>query len=98
MIIIDGKKVASDIRAELKLKIDELLSEKKVVPGLVTILVGEDPASKVYVKMKHKACNEVGINSKAEVLDANITEDQLLKLIGLDNGPCKIMVIRCFRF
>ena len=86
MIIIDGKKVASDIRAELKLKIDELLNEKKVVPGLVTILVGEDPASKVYVKMKHKACNEVGINSKAEVLDADITEDQLLKLIDQYNN------------
>ena len=86
MIIIDGKKVAADIRAELKLKIDELLNVNKTVPGLVTILVGEDPASKVYVKMKHKACNEVGINSKAEVLDTNISEEQLLKLIDQYNN------------
>jgi len=86
MIIIDGKKVAADIRAELKTKIDELKAEGKTVPGLVTILVGEDPASKVYVNMKHKACNEVGINSKAEVLDASISEEQLLQLIDQYNN------------
>lgn len=86
MTIIDGKKVAAEIRAELKLKIDELIKKKKPVPGLVTILVGEDPASKVYVKMKHKACNEIGINSKAEVLDTSITEEQLLKLIDQYNN------------
>lgn len=86
MTIIDGKKVAADIRAELKTKIDELKTEGKIVPGLVTILVGEDPASKVYVRMKHKACEEVGINSKAEVLNANISEDELLKLIEQYNN------------
>jgi len=86
MTIIDGKKVAADIRAELKTKIDELKASEKTVPGLVTILVGEDPASKVYVNMKHKACNEVGINSKAEVLDASITEEELLKLIEQYNN------------
>lgn len=81
MTIIDGKKVAADIRVELKVKIDQLKTENQEIPGLVTILVGEDPASKVYVNMKHKACNEVGINSKAEVLDASITETELLNLI-----------------
>lgn len=86
MTIIDGKKVAADIRAELKTKIDELKAEGKTVPGLVTILVGEDPASKVYVNMKHKACNEIGINSKAEVLDASISEDELLKFIEQYNN------------
>ncbi len=54
MTIIDGKKVAADIRVELKVKIDQLKTENKAQPGLVTILVGEDPASKVYVNMKHK--------------------------------------------
>lgn len=88
MTIIDGKKVAADIRVELKVKIDQLKTENKAQPGLVTILVGEDPASKVYVNMKHKACNEVGINSKAEVLDASITETELLKLIDhYNNDP-----------
>ncbi len=86
MTIIDGKKVAADIRAELKIKIDQLKTEDKALPGLVTILVGEDPASKVYVRMKHKACDEVGINSKAEVLDASITENELLKLIEQYNN------------
>lgn len=81
MTIIDGKKVAADIRAELKTKIDQLKTENKALPGLVTILVGEDPASKVYVRMKHKACEEVGINSRAEVLDTSITEAELLELI-----------------
>ena len=86
MTIIDGKKVAADIRAELKIKIDQLKTEEKALPGLVTILVGEDPASKVYVRMKHKACDEVGINSKAEVLDTSITENELLKLIEQYNN------------
>ena len=81
MTIIDGKKIAADIRNELKSKVDKLKNENKPLPGLVTILVGENPASKVYVKMKHKACNEVGVNSKAEVLDENISEKELLDLI-----------------
>ena len=50
MILIDGKKTAKDIRAELKQKIDELINSGKNVPGLVTILVGENPASQVYVR------------------------------------------------
>ncbi len=86
MTIIDGKKIASDIRVELKSKIDKLKNENKPLPGLVTILVGENPASKVYVKMKHKACNEVGVNSKAEVLDENISEKELLDLIDHYNN------------
>jgi len=86
MIIIDGKQVAADIRAELKLKIDELKSNNKKVPGLVAILVGENPASKVYVNMKHKACDEVGLNSKVENLDADISEDDLLDVINQYNS------------
>lgn len=86
MTIIDGKKVAADIRTELKSKVDKLKDENNALPGLVTILVGENPASKVYVKMKHKACNEVGVNSKAEVLDESISEKELLKLIEQYNN------------
>ncbi len=78
---IDGKKIASDIKAELKAKIDVLVNEKKKIPGLVTILVGENPASKIYVNMKIKSCAEIGMHSKLELLDKNISEDQLLKLI-----------------
>ncbi len=81
MQIIDGKKTASEIRAELKVKISELRESLNEVPGLVTILVGENPASKVYVNMKIKACAEIGMNSKLEKLDENISQEELLSII-----------------
>ncbi|MCF6270118.1 MAG: bifunctional methylenetetrahydrofolate dehydrogenase/methenyltetrahydrofolate cyclohydrolase FolD [Melioribacteraceae bacterium] len=90
MTIIDGKQVASDIRAELKLKVDKLKEEGKSVPGLVAILVGEDPASKVYVGMKQKACDEVGLYSKLDRLDEGTTESELLQLIEQYNNDEKI--------
>lgn len=88
MQIIDGKKTAADIREELRLKISDLSKTQKNIPGLVTILVGEDPASKVYVNMKIKACAEIGMHSKIEKLDASISETELLKIIdSYNNDP-----------
>ncbi len=81
MILIDGKKVASEIRNELKAKIDQLKKEGKKVPGLVAILVGDDPASQIYVSSKGKACDEIGMKSKIEKLSSEISEDELLGLI-----------------
>ncbi|MEN8193100.1 MAG: bifunctional methylenetetrahydrofolate dehydrogenase/methenyltetrahydrofolate cyclohydrolase FolD [Bacteroidota bacterium] len=81
MTIIDGKQVAADIRAELKVKVDKLKSNSEKLPGLVAILVGEDPASKVYVGMKEKACTEVGLHSNVDRLSAETTEEELLQLI-----------------
>ncbi len=81
MQIIDGKKTSAEIREELKIKINSLVENGKKVPGLVTILVGENPASKVYVNNKIKACAEIGMNSKLEKLDENISQDELLKII-----------------
>jgi len=81
MTIVDGKKVAQDIRAELKTDIDKLKENGRGVPGLVAILVGEDPASQIYVRNKAKACDEVGIKTKTETPDATISEDELLSLI-----------------
>ncbi len=81
MILIDGKKVASDIRNELKDKINKLKENSKRIPGLVAILVGDDPASKIYVTSKGKACEEIGMRSKTENLPASITEDELLQII-----------------
>ena len=81
MTIIDGKKVAQDIRAELKTDIDKLKENGRGVPGLVAILVGEDPASQIYVRNKAKACDEVGIKTKTETPDSTISEDELLSLI-----------------
>lgn len=88
MQIIDGKKTAADIREELRIKISESRKENDKVPGLVTILVGENPASKVYVNMKIKACSEIGMNSKLEKLEEFINEEELLKVIDdYNNDP-----------
>ncbi|GBD86855.1 bifunctional protein FolD protein [bacterium BMS3Abin03] len=81
MILIDGKKTAQEIREELKKDIDKLKSEGKDVPGLVAIIVGDDPASKIYVRSKRKACEEVGIRTKTEEISSDIAETDLLKMI-----------------
>lgn len=81
MILIDGKKVAADIRSELKDKISQLKAEGKNVPGLVAIIVGDDPASQIYVSSKGKACEEIWMRTKTERLSTDISESELLKLI-----------------
>lgn len=85
MILIDGKKISSEIKNELKEKISELIKEGKNVPGLVAILVGDDPASNIYVTNKGKACEEIGMLTKTEVLSAAISEADLLSLIDKYN-------------
>jgi len=86
MTIIDGKKVAAEIREELKKEIDKLKSESKTVPGLVAILVGNNPASESYVRGKGKACEEVGMITKTEKLFSDISEKDLLELIQKYNS------------
>jgi methylenetetrahydrofolate dehydrogenase (NADP+)/methenyltetrahydrofolate cyclohydrolase len=86
MILIDGKKTASEIREELKQKIDKLKAEGKKVPGLVTILVGDNPASQVYVRSKIKDCEEIGMMTKAENHPAEISEMDLLNLVRKYNA------------
>jgi methylenetetrahydrofolate dehydrogenase (NADP+)/methenyltetrahydrofolate cyclohydrolase len=66
MIIIDGKKIAQDIRNELKVDIEKLKESGSDVPGLVAILVGDNPASESYVKGKAKACEEIGMRAKTD--------------------------------
>ncbi|MFP4501562.1 MAG: bifunctional methylenetetrahydrofolate dehydrogenase/methenyltetrahydrofolate cyclohydrolase FolD [Candidatus Hydrogenedentota bacterium] len=83
--LIDGKAVAQAIRAELGADIAQL-SQKGVTPGLAVVLVGEDPASQVYVRMKRKTCVEMGINSYAHDLPANCTERRLMNLLGKLNA------------
>ena len=60
-IIIDGKEVAAKVRGELKVQVDEMVRTKKRRPCLAVILVGEDPASKIYVRNKQRACAEVWV-------------------------------------
>lgn len=84
-ILIDGKALAAKTRAELKLKVDELKS-KGIFPKLAVIMVGEDPSSKIYVRNKSKACDEVGIEFEEHLLDSDITMDKLLELIDSLNN------------
>lgn len=87
--IIDGKAIAAKIRTELKVSVAELAT-KGIVPGLAVVLVGEDPASKVYVSMKEKACADVGIFSDEHKLSADTSEQELLGLITNLNADSKI--------
>lgn len=80
-IIMDGKALAKKIREELKEKVKEL-NEKNVYPKLAVIMVGEDLASKVYVKNKSKACMDVGIEYEEFLLNEDTTMEDLLKLIN----------------
>ena len=80
--IIDGKAFAAKIRAEVKEDSDKLISQKQVDPCLAVVLVGENPASKVYVGQKTKMAAECNIKTKDYKLDASTDQETLLKLIG----------------
>ncbi|MHB1390937.1 MAG: bifunctional methylenetetrahydrofolate dehydrogenase/methenyltetrahydrofolate cyclohydrolase FolD [Thermoleophilia bacterium] len=79
--IIDGKQISADIRAELAEEVKRMQAEHGITPGLAVVLVGEDPASQVYVNNKEKACQEIGFKSIKHVLPAETTEAELLALI-----------------
>ena len=83
--IIDGNKIAQDIRSEVAQGVDELQSKHGVVPGLAAVLVGNDPASAIYVRNKHRACQEVGIFSETFNLPADITQDELTERVRAIN-------------
>ena len=88
MKIINGKEISQTIRQELKNKVEELSKKASRVPGLATILVGEDPASKVYVGSKIKACEQVGIKSFHNPLPATATQEEIIDLIKkLNENP-----------
>ena len=80
MEVIDGKKLAKEIRENLKIKCDELKNQG-INPKLAVIMVGEDKASKVYVKNKSKACDEIGIEFEEFLLGENIIQKELVDLI-----------------
>ena len=79
-IIIDGKALAKKIRQELKVECDEL-KEKGINPKLAVIMVGDNPASKVYVRNKSRACDEIGIEYEEFLLHDNIKQEELIDLI-----------------
>ncbi len=85
--IIDGKAIAATIRQEVAVSVKDL-TKKNIAPGLAFVLVGENPASEVYVRMKGKACEEAGIVSRTDRLPATTSEAELLGLLGqLNEDP-----------
>tara|TARA_Y100000310_G_scaffold325394_1_gene388808 strand:+ start:1068 stop:1913 length:846 start_codon:yes stop_codon:yes gene_type:complete len=84
--LIDGRAIATSIRKDIKQRVRDL----QVQPGLAVVLVGNDPASNLYVKYKIKACEEVGLHSVVKKLDENISEGELLQIIQELNQDPKI--------
>ncbi len=94
-IILDGKAVAAKVKGEVKAKVDTLKNEGKRIPALAVILVGEDPASAVYVRNKKKDCEEVGFLSIGYTLPAETTQEELIALIDKLNADDTVDGILC---
>jgi methylenetetrahydrofolate dehydrogenase (NADP+)/methenyltetrahydrofolate cyclohydrolase len=88
--LIKGGEISKQIREEINKEIQELKEKHGVTPGLATILVGEDPGSKVYVGQKEKACNNLGIYSARTDLPEDTSEADLLDLVKKFNNDPKI--------
>ena len=88
--ILDGKKIAGEIKLEIKQETERLRSERGIVPGLAFILVGENPAAQSYVTMKEKACEELGFHSFTERFSEDSPEELIVERISLLNADPKI--------
>jgi methylenetetrahydrofolate dehydrogenase (NADP+)/methenyltetrahydrofolate cyclohydrolase len=88
--VIDGNKIAAQIRGELEQEIRGLIAKHGVTPGLAVVLVGENPASQQYVKNKNKAAHEIGVYSEQHNLAKDTPEAELLALVGKLNADPKI--------
>ena len=88
-VLMDGKQLSKKIRTNLKVECEEL-KNKGVTPKLAVVMVGNDSASKIYVKNKSKACEEVGIEFEEFLLDENTTQEKLENLIEELNKNEKI--------
>ncbi len=84
MTILDGKKLSNKIKQEVKVQV-ESLQQKNITPGLAVVLVGNDPASAAYVKMKEKACEDVGIYSIVHKMPNSISQEKILEIINMMN-------------
>jgi methylenetetrahydrofolate dehydrogenase (NADP+)/methenyltetrahydrofolate cyclohydrolase len=78
---IDGRSLSKKVEEQVKQEVDRLKAEKGIVPGLATILVGEDPASRMYVRLKHKACERVGIHAEDHDMSEATTQEELMQRI-----------------
>ncbi len=88
--LISGKAVSTSLRAEIREKALALREDCGIQPGLAVILVGNDPASQIYVRNKQKACEELGFHAFEYKLSENYTQEQLLDLIGVLNKDNKV--------
>jgi len=88
--ILDGKAIAGDIRQQLKSKVQQRQQQGLATVGLAVVLVGDNPASQVYVRNKRKSCDEVGIASFSHDLPANTSEEKLLNLIDQLNNDASV--------
>lgn len=93
--LIDGKAFAANVRGQVADQVAKLIEEQGITPGLAVVLVGEDPASQVYVKNKHKSTVEVGMNSFEHRLEADTSEADLLALIDQLNKDPAVHGILC---
>jgi methylenetetrahydrofolate dehydrogenase (NADP+) / methenyltetrahydrofolate cyclohydrolase len=89
-IILDGKKLAQQIRSELAEEVIEFIQNNGVIPCLAAVLVGDDPASEVYVRNKRKACEAAGIESQLHRLPSDTTQEQLLQLVAKLNKSAEV--------
>jgi methylenetetrahydrofolate dehydrogenase (NADP+)/methenyltetrahydrofolate cyclohydrolase len=90
MKLLDGKKISNDLRLEIKDQVKKIKQEAGKFPCLATILVGQNPASQVYIKSKIKACQEVGIQSLHHNLDENSSKEDIISLINELNKSSEV--------
>ncbi|MDG2382758.1 MAG: bifunctional methylenetetrahydrofolate dehydrogenase/methenyltetrahydrofolate cyclohydrolase FolD [Pirellulaceae bacterium] len=88
--LLDGKSIANQIKLELADEVVEFIENNDVVPKLAAVLVGQDPASQVYVRNKQKACERVGIESQMHRLSQETTQDELLQLVDKLNKAADV--------
>ena len=88
--VIDGKQIAADLRQQVATEVTRLVEAGKPRPGLATVLVGDNPASQVYVRMKHKACAQVGIESLGFTLAADASQDEVETLVRNLNADPRV--------
>ncbi len=88
--IIDGKQIAIDLKESIKLEVDSRIEQGLRRPGLAVVLVGDDPASEVYVNSKRKSCEAAGFISKAFIKPASMTQDELFALVDKLNADDEI--------
>ncbi len=90
MVILDGKKISDEIKSEIAKEVNKMIAETDKAPHLAAVLVGEDPASQTYVASKERSCKEVGFISSVYKYPENISEEELLKVVGFLNDDEEI--------